>query len=316
MKILLFGHQGQLGWELLRTMLPLGEIIAIDYPRIDLKDSENIRSFIRELQSQRQFHPDILVNATAYTAVDLAESEREQAFAINAQAPTIMADEADRLNAAFIHFSTDYVFDGELGRAYVEDDLPNPINVYGESKLAGEKGVISLLETLGHNTPFFIFRTSWVYSLRGDSFVNKVLQWSRNQKKLRLVTDQVSNPTWARFLAEITTQVLAMAASQNNPREWLAEHRGLYHLAGNGWTSRYEWGETILKLDPHPEEQTVESLEPALTSDFPSPAMRPPFTALNCDRFASVFHLRLPGWKEGLHLALNNHNIPLPLTHG
>lgn len=308
MNILLFGNQGQLGWELQRTLPTLGEVVSLDYPRIDLVQPESIRHVIHDLMMTRKFPPDILINATAYTAVDQAEDERQKAFAINALAPAIMAEEASRLNAAFIHYSTDYVFDGQLGKAYLESDQPNPMNVYGESKLAGEQSIVSIMETSNPSNwnAYLILRTSWVYSLRGNSFVNKVLRWSRQQKKLRLVTDQVGNPTWARFLAETTAQLLAMAKNQKDPIGWLSERKGLYHLAGDGWASRYEWGKYILTLDPHPEEHLVETLEPALTYEFPSPARRPPFSALDCSHFISMFNLRLPDWKEALSLALNH----------
>ncbi len=302
MKILLLGKNGQLGWELHRSLASLGEVVALDYPEIDCSQPDSIRPNIREIQ------PQVLVNATAYTAVDRAETEPQLAHAINALAPAVMAEETSRLKATLFHVSTDYVFDGQKGSAYIETDSTHPLNVYGQTKLDGEQAVASL------GGSWMTFRTSWVYSLRPgsltgrDSFVAKVLQWSRQQKTLRLVSDQVSGPTWARLLAEIISQVLAMSASQPDPHKWLEERCGLYHLAGDGWGSRLEWGQAILKNDPHRQEQVTENILPALTVEFPSPAQRPLFSALDCRRFKEVFGLSLPDWKQALELAMESVN--------
>lgn len=292
MRILLIGNTGQLGWELERTLAPLGELNACDYPSIDLADGAGVRQFIRECQ------PDILVNAAAYTAVDQAETEPDKAQAINAVAPGILAEEARQIKAAFIHFSTDYVFDGQKGSPYIETDLPNPLNVYGHTKLAGEHAV----QQAGGGS--LILRTSWVYSLRRGSFVTKVLAWARKQSTLRLVSDQVSNPTWSRMLAEATSQLITSAKS--DLFGWFNEHQGLYHLAGSGYCSRYEWGQEILKHDPLPDEQVAQEILPALTAEFPTPARRPLFSALNCDHFYKDFGFKLPDWRSALKLAMES----------
>jgi dTDP-4-dehydrorhamnose reductase len=172
------------------------------------------------------------------------------------------------------------------------------LNVYGRSKWEGETAVLSHAAAL-------VFRTSWVYSLRSGSFVSKVLEWSRQQSRLRLVTDQISGPTWARMLAETTAQVIAMAVSHSEPLSWLTAHQGLYHLAGSGWTSRLQWGEAILRNDPRFEEQITTQIQPALTADFPTPARRPHFSALNCERFTKTFGICLPPWEESLQLAFD-----------
>ena len=291
MRILLLGKYGQLGWELHRSLLPLGEVLALDYPEIDLT-KDHFRQAIRD------FRPQVIINATAYTAVDRAESEAELAMAINARAPGIIAEQASRLEAAMIHFSTDYVFDGAKGRDYVETDPPNPLGLYGKSKLAGELAIQQV------GGAYLILRTSWVYSLRRDSFVTKVLEWSRQQATLRVVADQVGNPTWARILAEITTQVLAKG-SHDLPG-WLRERGGLYHLAGSGRASRLEWAEAILQYDPRQEQQRVQEILPARTADFPTPAQRPLHSALDCGRFGEVFDLRLPDWRLSLQLAMDS----------
>lgn len=290
MRILLLGKIGQLGWELQRTLAPLGEVIALDYPEIDLSKG-GVAS-----QVVGQVLPQVIINASAYTAVDRAEGESQIAMAINARAPGELAQAAATLGAALIHYSTDYVFDGNKGSPYLESDAPNPLNVYGVSKLAGEQAIQQV------SGSFLILRTAWVYSLRRDSFVTKVLQWSREQPSLRVVADQVSNPTWARMLAEITAQLLARAG--DHPVEWLGERRGLYHLAGDGYASRLEWTQAVLRLDPRPQQQATREVLPARTAEFPTPAQRPLFSALDCQRFTHVFGLRLPGWEDALRLAM------------
>jgi dTDP-4-dehydrorhamnose reductase len=290
MKIVLFGKNGQLGWELQRTLAPLGKVISFDFPQVDLCHPEQARQVLR------QEKPTLIVNASAYTAVDRAESEPEKAFAVNQDAPRVMAEEAKHLGAAFIHFSTDYVFDGKKSTPYLEEDQPYPLSIYGKSKWEGEKAV---LENDGCS---LILRTAWVYSLRGDTFVNKVLGWARKQTSMRVVNDQISNPTWARFLAEITAQVVAMG--KPDFPTWLEKYKGLYHLAGSGHASRLEWAREILAADPHIEEQTVRQLDAARSSDFPTPAERPLFSVLNCERFTQTFGLHLPPWQEALRLAM------------
>lgn len=290
MRILLFGKYGQLGWELQRCLGTLGEVAAVDYPEVDLSHPEQIPPLVRQVK------PDVIVNASAYTAVDRAESEPELAHAINAIAPGVLAEEARAQGAALIHYSTDYVFDGKQTRPYLESDPPNPLSVYGRSKLEGERAVQQV------GGAYLILRTSWVYSLRRESFVTKVLGWSRQQKTLRVVADQVSNPTWARMLAEATAQLLAK--SGNNPVAWIENHSDLYHLAGSGYTSRFEWAKAILEEDPAKQEQVLREILPAQTADFPTPAHRPLFSALDCRRFTAAFNLRLPDWRQALALAM------------
>jgi len=292
MKILLLGKYGQLGWELQRALATLGEVTALDYPEIDLVRAEQLRPIIRKA------NPRIIVNATAYTAVDKAESEAQIAHAINTQAVGVMAEEARGLGAGLVHYSTDYVFDGTKGSTYTESDRTNPLGVYGQSKLAGEQAIQAA------GGAFLILRTSWVYSMRRDSFVSKVLEWSRRQTTMRVVQDQVSNPTWCRMLAEMTSQVLAMAGE--NSSGWLGERSGVYHLAGWGYASRFEWAQAILANDPRHDEQAIQELHPALTSEFPTPAQRPLFSALNCDRFLDTFGLKLPAWQDALRLAMES----------
>lgn len=287
MRIFLLAKNGQLGWELHRALPPLGEVMAVDFPDIDLEQPDTFVRLIRE------FRPALIVNPAAYTAVDRAETERERAMNINAVAAGILAEEANRLHAMLIHYSTDYVFDGKKGMPYTEGDPPNPLNMYGLSKLKGEQAI----QAAGGE--HLIFRTSWVYSMRMvGGFVAKVLEWSRRHAQLRMVTDQVSNPTWARMLGGIT----ALLAGRGSG--YLRERAGLYHLAGGGYASRYDWAEAILEFDPKKEQQTAAEMLPALTADFPAPAERPLFSALDCSRFERTFGLRLPHWADALRLAM------------
>ncbi len=298
MQILLIGNRGQLGWELQRTLAPLGALYGCDYPEFDLTDRTQRATLLEQLK------PQIIINAAAYTNVDGAETERDLAMAVNAQAPGELAQEAASLGAALIHYSTDYVFDGTHSAPYQETDSPNPINAYGESKLAGEQAIQQVAGS------YLILRTSWVYSLRRESFVTKVLSWARQNQTLRIVADQISNPTWCRMLAEVTAQLLAAAGK--TPADWIRARQGIYHLAGSGHASRLDWAQAILKLDPQADEQLATEILPAATSEFPTPAVRPLYSALNCDHFTSTFGLRLPDWEIALQLALEETRVGNP----
>ncbi|MFM8876820.1 MAG: dTDP-4-dehydrorhamnose reductase [Anaerolineae bacterium] len=286
MKILLFGKNGQLGWEARRTLASLGEVVALGSQDLDLTRLDELAQIVRQVR------PDVIFNAAAYTAVDKAESEPDLAMLINAKAPGVMAEEARKLNAVLIHYSTDYVFDGKKGAPYIETDPTNPLNVYGQSKLAGEQVIGQV------GGAYVILRTSWVYSLRGSGFVSKVLEWSRKQETLRVVNDQVGSPTWARMLAEVATLLVGKGVG------FLQEQTGLYHLAGDGSASRLEWAQTILEIDPNKQGQMVRELLPALTADFPTPAERPLFSVLSCSKFVDAFDLRIPDWKTSLKMAM------------
>lgn len=290
MLFLLFGSNGQLGWELQRALLPYGEVVALSSRDADLANPESLRSIVRNIS------PSMIINAAAYTAVDRAESEPDLAYAVNCHSPRVMAEETHKLGAVLIHFSTDYVFDGLKGAPYLETDNPNPINVYGASKLAGEHAI----QEVGGN--YLILRTSWLYSLRRDSFVNKVLQWARQKSVIRVVTDQVGSPTWCRALAEVSSKALAIA--DNNALDWIDEHCGVYHLSCAGAVSRFEWAQAILRYDPSPQEQIVELVEPALSDEFQTPAKRPPNSSLSNELFNKTFGLYMPHWDVALKMAL------------
>jgi len=290
MKVVLIGKNGQLGSELCQFLPILGEVVSLGRSELDVSDHGAIRNLLNQLT------PNLIVNASAYTEVDLAEANRELSKTIDAIAPGIMAETARKLKAVFVHFSTDYVFDGIKGVPYTEKDETHPINWYGESKLMGENYVQQVGEA------YLILRTSWVYSLRGNSFVNKVLGWARKNEKLKIVSDQIGNPTWARTLAEITCALLV----QNNeePFEMIREKRGVYHLAGRGYASRYEWAKQILANDPNRTEQLVRVVEPVPSDEFLTQASRPLFSALECTHFEHTFGLQLPEWDSTLKLAM------------
>ncbi len=257
-----------------------------------MSNTDIIKSVVREHE------PDLTINATAYTNVDKAELEPELAMAINGTGPGILAEETKRLGSVLIHYSTDYVFDGMKGIPYTEEDQPTPLSIYGETKLAGEKAV----EAIGG--AYLIFRTSWVYSLRRPCFVTKVLKWSREKKTLRIVNDQISTPTWARILAENTTQLLAM--EKNHLSEYFYNHSGLYHLSSNGECSRYEWAQAILELDKNKEENLVKEILTAKSQDFKTLAKRPTRSTLSCVKFEKEFGFSLPHWLPVLGLAMDN----------
>lgn len=290
MKILLLGNTGQLGWELNRTLLTLGELTALDYPQINMAYPGSLKTTIKE------YKPNLIINATAYTDVDKAESEPEKALAINATSPGVLAEEALKSGAALIHYSTDYVFDGSKGEAYTEEDEPNPINMYGLSKLRGEQAVQQV------GGAYLILRTAWVYSLRRPCFVTKVLEWAKTQKVLRIVDDQVSSPTWARMLAEATALVIAQG--RREPVDYIKKKTGLYHLAGAGAASRYDWAKEILRYNPKMEEPMTLEIQRASTSEFPTPVRRPLFSALNCDHFTANFGISTPPWEMSLRMAM------------
>ena len=219
-------------------------------------------------------------------------------MAINGIGPGVLAEEAKRLGAALIHYSTDFVFDGTKGEPYTEEDEPNPINVYGKTKLAGEKAIEAV------DGAYLIFRTSWVYSLRRPCFVTKVLQWARENETLRIVDDQISSPTWARTLAEATAQVIAQGRGE--PVEYIREKRGLYHLAGGDSCSRYEWARAVLEKYSGTQALRVKLIEPTKSTEFQTPADRPLNTTLACIRFETTFSGAISPWDKVFNIVFQD----------
>jgi dTDP-4-dehydrorhamnose reductase len=291
LKILLTGARGQLGYELRRTLAPLGPVIACDRTDLDLAEPASIRKVVRATG------PDLIVNAGAYTAVDQAESEPDLAMAINGVAPGILAEEAKRIGAAIVHYSTDYVFDGEKNGPYVEDDLPNPLNVYGRTKLAGEQAVIAA------GAAHLIFRTSWIYGMRGRNFMRTILRRALRGEPLRVVRDQAGAPTWSRLIAEATA--LAVARTGRN----FGKFSGLYHLSCTGATSWHGFAKAILQNSAPDAASSVVEIEPIDSADYPTQARRPKNSLLSCVRLRQRFGVELPSWQESMALCLERERI-------
>jgi dTDP-4-dehydrorhamnose reductase len=294
-KILLTGKQGQVGWELQRTLMPLGQVVALDVGDLDLRHPDAIR---RTVQSLR---PDIIVNPAAYTAVDKAETETDLAMAINAVAPGIFAEEAHRLGALLVHYSTEYIFDGRKQEPYVEGDVPDPLNVYGKSKLAGEQAI----RASGCN--HLILRTSWIYGTRGSNFLLTMLRLAKERPELRVVNDQVGAPTWCRSLAEITALMLAQLHSPGATEDAVARASGTYHATSSGSVSWHGFASEILRLvDASPMPQ----VKPITSAEYPTPAQRPANSVMSCDKLFNTFGVSAGDWCDNLQLCLQDVRQP------
>jgi dTDP-4-dehydrorhamnose reductase len=282
-RILLTGAGGQVGWELQRTLAPLGEVIAADRTVLDLADTAGIRRTVAAIA------PDLIVNPAAYTAVDRAESEPGLANAINAVAPGELA----ACGIPLVHFSTDYVYDGKKPDAYTEADAPNPLGVYGASKLAGDQAVLQ------SGAPHLILRTSWVYGLRGRNFLLTMQRLARERDTLAVVNDQFGAPTWSRLIAEATA--LTIARWLDRPDQNATS--GIYHLSCGGRTSWHGFAAAILARLAGTE-TNLARLKAIPTSGYPTPAARPANSRLNNDKLEATFGVRLPGWENALALCL------------
>ncbi len=290
MKILLTGCNGQVGWELARTLLPLGEVVALNREQADFSDLEKLRKTVQTIR------PDVIVNAAAYTAVDKAETERELAFLINTQAVEVLAQEAKSLNALLIHYSTDYVFDGIKDAPYHENDVTNPLNVYGESKLAGEQAIQV------NGADYLILRTTWVFASRGQNFVKSILRLATEREELNIVADQIGAPTWARLIAETTAHILKQAQQERVTKTFTS---GIYNLTSSGETSWHGFAEKIVELARLQNyEFKNRVINPIPTSAYPLPAKRPANSRLSTERLTQRFGLIMPTWEEILKLCL------------
>jgi len=288
--ILLLGENGQVGHELAPALRRFAEVGAPTRQQLDLTDLDATRRLVRAAR------PDLIVNASAYTDVDRAEQEPAIADLLNERLPGALGEEAQRLGAGLIHFSTDFVFDGQKGSPYTEVDTPHPLGAYASSKLAGEKAVLE------SGAPAIIFRTAWVYSLRRKSFVTTMLRLAREKETLNVVTDQVGSPTFCRDLAQAVANILHGMGS--HPRDSIDRARGVYHLAGRGSVSRYDFARAIFELDPKRSEHKVKSVVPIRTEDFPLPARRPLATPLDCSKARAQFGVALADWRDALAGAL------------
>jgi len=297
MKILLLGKNGQVGWELQRSLAPLGELIALDRHSTDLcGDLSNLQGLAATVQLVR---PDVIVNAAAHTAVDKAESEPALARTLNALAPSVLAQEAAMLGALLVHYSTDYVFDGSGTRPWTEADTPAPLSVYGQTKLEGEQ----LIQAAGSR--HLIFRTSWVYAARGGNFAKTMLRLAQERERLTVIDDQFGAPTGAELLADVTAHAIRQVLQR--PAD-----AGLYHLVASGETSWHGYAKHVLAQAERNQEHgksaikiIAKAIDPVPTSAFPTPAKRPLNSRLDTTKLQTTFGLNLPPWQQGVDRMLN-----------
>ncbi len=293
MKILLFGKNGQVGWELHRSLQPLGEIIALDRAEIDFSEPESLRQIVQKIK------PDVICNAVAYTAVDKAEEDEALAMRINGDAPGVLAEEALKIGALLVHYSTDYVFDGTKTSAYVETDKPDPINAYGRTKLAGELAVQS------SGCDYLILRTTWVYASRAQNFMLTMLKLAQEREELSIVSDQIGAPTSARLIADTTILCVQQAIKEKCTGKFSSD---LYHLTNSGHTSWFGFTEEIVKLASSRlnMQLSIKALKPIPTSEYPTPATRPMNSQLELTKLESVFAVDMPGWGRSLRLCMED----------
>ncbi|MEQ5841375.1 dTDP-4-dehydrorhamnose reductase [Paraburkholderia acidicola] len=286
--ILLTGVNGQVGFELARSLQGLGKVVALDRNALNLADLDQVRRVVREVK------PGLIVNPAAHTAVDKAETEVDAARRLNAEAPGVLAEEAKRLGAALVHYSTDYVFDGTKDGAYVETDAVNPQNVYGKSKLAGEQAIAA------SGCAHLIFRTSWVYGTRGKNFLLTMLRLGAERDELSVVADQFGAPTWANTIAALSASVLSQSIVTTSG-DWWDKYSGVYHLTASGVTSWHGFAEAIFDFSNLEKKPAV---KPIPASSYPTPAARPSNSRMSNDRLADVFGVRAPDWRDALQLCM------------
>ena len=302
-KILLTGKGGQLGSELHCLLPRLGDLVAPDRRELDLLDPDSIRRVVRNIR------PQLIVNAAAYTAVDAAEGDEANAYAVNAIAPAVLAEEAKKLGAAVVHYSTDYVFDGAKAAPYEEMDPANPISVYGKTKLAGEQAIRST------GVPHLIFRTAWVYATRGRNFLLTILRLATEKEELRIVRDQIGAPTWSVEIAAATTKILAQVIERGSATSAFSEVSGTYHLTAAGETTWYDFARAILgeassmpqgipwfaaATGGHP--LITRRIIPITTREHPTPASRPAYSVLSNSLLTRTFGVRMEDWRTQLRL--------------
>jgi dTDP-4-dehydrorhamnose reductase len=300
-RVLLIGKNGQLGAELEKSLLSIGELTALGREHCDLSKPHEIRAAIRQVE------PQLIVNAAAYTAVDLAESQEATARAINAHAPALLAEETNRRGAALVHFSTDYVFDGAKCSPYEESDPVNPLNVYGKTKALGEEAIRA------SGVPHLIFRTEWVYGTRGKNFLLTVLKLASEREELRVVSDQVGAPTWCREIAQATVRVLHHVLPNEQIGSRFSGFTGTYHMTAGGATTWYDFARAILeeaskvaceplwiKRATNGNPLVTNHILPITTAEYPTPARRPAYSVLSNNRLRKCFGIELQDWRAAL----------------
>lgn len=289
--ILVTGINGQLGGALLTPLSLLGKVIGVGRNELNLGNPDSIRTAIRTT------NPTIIVNAAAYTAVDKAESETESAMQVNAVAPGIIAEEALRIRALLVHFSTDYVFDGAKASPYLESDPPNPISVYGKSKLEGEHAILAT------GCTHLILRTSWVYRAGHVNFVETMLRLGRERSTLSVVTDQLGSPTWADALAKTTAELLRITGAE-------PEEQGVFNLSAEGFTSRYALAQAILDMAGKSKgKKGWATIQPTTTAEYPLPAARPLNAVLSKEKIQKTYSIRMSSWEAQLADFLSGKNL-------
>lgn len=293
-RILLLGKNGQIGWELQRTLAPLGEVIALGRQDLNLTNINQVREMVGRIK------PVLVVNAAAYTAVDQAESDQEQAMFINGIVPGVLAEECKRIGAGLIHYSTDFVFDGRKQLPYGEEDKPNPINIYGKTKLAGEEAIQSV------GGLYFILRTSWVYGNRGKNFLLTMLKMAREREEISVVDDQIGTPNWCRMIAEATAQIWGKV---KHCRKELGHSEkldcGIYHLTSAGETTWFGFAEKIFALYQDPC-RLLKTLLPIKSDEYQVEACRPHYSVLSTEKLVRSFGLYLDHWQTDLELACSS----------
>jgi dTDP-4-dehydrorhamnose reductase len=302
LKILLTGKNGQVGRELISSLQPLGDVVALGHQELDLTKPEEIRQAIRGIR------PHLIVNPAAYTAVDQAESEESIANAVNAEAPGLMAEEAKKIGAALVHYSTDYVFDGSKTSPYIENDPTNPINAYGRTKLAGEKSIRD------SGASHLIFRTAWVYGREGKNFLRTILRLATQREELKIVRDQVGAPTSSQDIAMATAEILSQIYAPKSGARAISSVTGTYHMTAGGQTNWYEFAKAILEeasenapdawlaTATNGQHVITRSVVPITAAEYPTPAKRPAYSVLSNDRLARTFEIQLQDWRAQLQL--------------
>ena len=290
-RIVVIGRIGQVGWELRHRLACMGQITAFDYPEIDFKKPESLLAALRSVE------PAVIVNAAAYTAVDKAEDEPAAAMAINGTGPGVLAEEAKRLGSILVHYSTDYVYDGTKQGEYVETDTPNPQNVYGKTKLAGDEAIQA------SGCEHLILRTSWVYGARGNNFLLTMLKLAGERSELRIVDDQTGAPTSSECIAQGTANILAQVMGPSGAG--LDGRSGVYNLTNTGATTWFGFAQALLTRSAEKLGTSVPNLIPIPTSEFPRPASRPTNSRLSCLRLEETFGVLMPAWEDALALVLD-----------
>lgn len=288
MTLVLLGCNGQVGWELQRSLAPLGHLICLDRQQADLSQPHKLAATLDALQ------PSVIINAAAYTAVDKAESDTDLAYTINAEAPAILAAIAKHQHAWLVHYSTDYVFDGSGNTPWQETSIPAPLNHYGRSKLAGEQAIQA------SGCQYLLFRTSWVYAARGQNFVKTMLRLAQQREQLSVVADQWGTPTGAELIADVSALALSQAMKQ-------PELAGLYHLSASGFTNWYDFARLVISYAERygvSLKSSASAIQGIASSAYPTPAQRPLNSRLDCQRLIDSFGLSLPDWQPGVERVL------------